>query len=163
MRQKRAVPTALARERHSRTVRIDHSRRPFEERNSTTAGALDPLHPTVCSGWVCLGAIGVPPPTRPPSVRARQSRGPTGFHHSRDLGALSWPREPHAHTMVGSWLWKRSRLFAIWPWSARRRLHAALADEGRGLGRRHELDHRLRGVGLLRHRQHADGEIDVAL
>jgi len=41
--------------------------------------------------------------------------------------------------------------------SARRRLHAALADEGRGLGRRHELDHRMRGVGLFRHRQHADG------
>jgi len=53
IRQKRAVPTALARERHSRTVRIDHSRRPFEERNSTTAGALDPLRPTVCSGVGC--------------------------------------------------------------------------------------------------------------
>jgi hypothetical protein len=46
--------------------------------------------------------------------------------------------------------------------SARRRLHAALADEGRGLGRRHELEQRPRGIAMIRHRQHTDGEIDVA-
>src|SRR5271166_3606031 len=33
------------------------------------------------------------------------------------------------------------------PQSARRRLHAAPADEGRGFGQRHELDQRLRGAG----------------
>ncbi len=87
--------------------------------------------------------VGVPrrhrcPPADPPSVRQSPSKqgAPTGLHHNRDLRALRCPREPHAHTMVGSWLWKRSRLFAIWPWSARRRLHTALADEGRG----HELE-----------------------
>ena len=55
------------------------------------------------------------------------------------------------------------RLSLYFPMSGRRRLHAALADEGRGFGRRHELDQRLCGSAMLRHRQHADAEIDVAL
>jgi hypothetical protein len=56
-----------------------------------------------------------------------------------------------AGAMVGSsWLWSHPFFISISPdksRSARRRLHAALADEGRGIGRRHELDQRLRGAG----------------
>src|SRR5262245_2293329 len=41
--------------------------------------------------------------------------------------------------------------------SAGRRLHAALADERRRLGRPHEGGKLLRGGALLRDREHADG------
>jgi hypothetical protein len=85
----------------------------------------------------------VAPP--PPSIKAPSKPGgtPTAdgpLHHSRALARLGGPRRS----------------------SQCRRLHAALADEGRGLGRRHELDQLLRGVAMLRHRQHSDSEIDVA-
>jgi hypothetical protein len=112
MRQKRAVPTALARERQ------------FSNRADRP------------------GAIGVPP-SRLPSVRQSPSKqgGPTGLHHSRDLGALRWPGR-----CTRTLWWAFLRFRAIPPFrhdksrSVRRRLHAALADEGRRFRRRHELD-----------------------
>src|SRR5438093_940408 len=72
---------------------------PFEERNPTTASALDPLHPTVCSGvGVCLGAIGAPPPTplRPSEpVKAGEPHWPSP--QPRSWGRLGGPGGARAH------------------------------------------------------------------
>ena len=83
---------------------------------------------------MCLGAIGVPAPTRPPSVRARQSRGgPLAFTTAAILGRLGGPAGRGYG--AGSARTYRPRqplspLSLTNPGQCRRRLHAALADEG---------------------------------